>query len=66
MEFKDKVILVRARLNLSQEKLGEMLHVSIATICRWENGKFAPSKKDLVAFEELCRENKIFFEKETF
>lgn len=62
MEFKDKVVLVRAKLNLSQAKLGELLNVSLITINRWENGKVQPSKKDQVAFDELCKEYNLKFE----
>lgn len=61
MEFKEKVLLVRAKLNLSQKKLGELLNLSLATINRWENGRVQPSKKDLVVFEEFCKENNIYF-----
>lgn len=48
MEFKDKITYVRAKLNISQTKLGELLHVSLATIHRWESGKVQPTKKDMV------------------
>ncbi len=59
MEFKDKVTYVRAKLDLSQTKLGELLKVSLATIHRWESGKVQPTKKDFMVFEEFCRENNI-------
>lgn len=62
MEFKDKVIFARARLNLSQAKFGERLNVSLATICRWETGKVQPTNKDRIIFEQFCKENKITFD----
>ena len=59
MDFNDKVLFARAKLNLTQRQLGELLHVSLATVCRWESGKVLPTKKAKVAFEQLCKENKI-------
>lgn len=60
MEFKDKITYVRAKLNISQTKLGELLHVSLATIHRWESGKVQPTKKDIIIFEEFCKDNNLF------
>ena len=60
MEFKDKITFVRAKLNISQTKLGELLHVSLATIHRWESGKVQPTKKDIIIFEEFCKDNNLF------
>ena len=62
MDFKDKVILARAKLNLSQTKFGELLNVSLATISRWESGKVQPTKKDLIMFDEFCKKNKLCLE----
>lgn len=45
MEFKDKLIAARAKLNLSQEAMARALDVSFATINRWERGKTNPTKK---------------------
>lgn len=61
MEFKDKVVLARARLNLSQTRLAELLNVSLATISRWETGKVQPTKKDQLVFEEFCKKNDLEF-----
>lgn len=64
MKFQDKVIYVRAKLNISQTKLAQLLHVSLTTISRWENGKVTPTKKDLLIFSEFCKEQNIFFNEE--
>lgn len=61
MEFKDKVVLARARLNISQTRLAELLNVSLATISRWETGKVQPTKKDQIVFEEFCKKNGFEF-----
>lgn len=64
MEFMEKVLYARAKLNLTQKELGEKLHVSLGTINRWETGKVQPTKKALYAFNQLCKENQIVFEEE--
>lgn len=61
MEFKDKLILVRAKLNLSQEMLAKHLNVSYVTVNRWENQQSKPTKKALVTFSEFCKHNGIEF-----
>lgn len=62
MDFKDKLLYVRAKLNLSQSELASKLNVSFATINRWESGKSKPSKKALVTLNIFCNENNINFE----
>lgn len=39
MEFSEKVLFVRIKLNLSKTELVENLNVSFATINKWETGK---------------------------
>ena len=64
MEFKEKVLHARAKLNLTQAELGEKLSVSLGTINRWESGKVNPTRKAICAFEQFCKENKIKFEED--
>ena len=59
MEFKDKLVLVRARLNLSQEGLAKELNVSFATINRWEKGHTIPQQRYVVALDELCKKSNL-------
>ena len=51
MEFKDRVLYVRAKLNLTQTELAKKLSVSFATINRWELGTTTPSKKAIAIFD---------------
>lgn len=64
MEFKEKLINIRAKLNLSQTDLAKILNVSYVTICRWECGKVTPTKKAEYAVKQLCKENKLFLDEE--
>lgn len=62
MNFSDKVKYVRTKLNLSQEELAHELGVSFATINRWENGSYNPSRLAKKAFEDFCVNKNIKFE----
>lgn len=61
MTFSEKLIYLRAKLNLTQKDLAELLNVSFATINRWESGKVAPTKKALINFKILCDDRNIIF-----
>ena len=50
---------VRTELKLSQEDLARELGVSFATINRWENGSYNPSRLAKKAFDDFCKENNI-------
>jgi len=45
---------VRVQLGLSQEDLARELGVSYATINRWENGRFSPSRLAVRQLETYC------------
>lgn len=62
MDFAEKVKYVRSQLKLSQEDLAHELGVSFATINRWENGNYQPSRLAKKAFEDFCKEKDIAFE----
>lgn len=64
MNFSEKLVYVRAFLNLTQSQLAKELNVSFETINRWESGKFNPSKKAEVALDIFCAKNNIPLEKE--
>lgn len=59
MSFSKKVKYVRTELKLSQEDLARELGVSFATINRWENGSYNPSRLAKKAFDDFCKENNI-------
>lgn len=61
MSFQEKLLYVRAKLNLTQTELAKELGVSFSTINRWETGKVVPTKKAVLAFELYCKEKNIYF-----
>ena len=44
IDYPATIIKVRATLNLSQAELAEKLDVSFASVNRWENGKYEPTR----------------------
>ena len=63
MNFEEKLVYVRAYLNLTQAQLAKELNVSFETINRWESGKYNPSKKAEYTLEIFCKKNNVAFEK---
>lgn len=61
MNFAEKIKYVRTTLKLSQEDLAHELGVSFATINRWENGSYNPSRLAKKAFEDFCLKLNIKF-----
>ncbi len=45
---------VRVQLGLSQEDLAREVGVSYATVNRWENGRFLPSRMAIRQVEAYC------------
>jgi len=61
MEFKDKLLYARAKLNMSQTELANALGVSFQTINRWERNKVSPTEKAKIQFNQFCVEHNIVF-----
>ena len=61
MSFAEKVKKVRSELKLSQEEFAHELGVSFATINRWENGNYNPSRLAKKVFEDFCNKHSIEF-----
>lgn len=62
MSFAEQVKYVRTELKLSQERLAQILGVSFATINRWENGNYNPSRLAQKVFQDFCKNNNICIE----
>lgn len=59
MDYSKLVKEIRTTLNLSQEELARELHISYATVNRWENSKVIPSKLAKRALLEYCNQNEL-------
>ncbi len=59
MPIEELLKSVRKELNLSQESLARALHVSYATLNRWENSKAKPSRLALKQLKDFCVQNNI-------
>ena len=59
IDYTEAILNLRAKLNLSQEGLAEMLGVSFTSVNRWENGKHEPTKLVKVKISQLLKENNI-------
>lgn len=64
MDYSKLIIQIRAKLNLSQDKLGRLVGVSFSTINRWENKKAIPSKKHICVLENICKKHNFDFYEE--
>ncbi|MEY8279886.1 helix-turn-helix domain-containing protein [Oscillospiraceae bacterium 52-8] len=59
MEFSQLVRFTRQKLGMSQEHLARALHVSFATVNRWENGKTRPNQLTETVFYDFCKQHGI-------
>lgn len=59
MDFAKTIKEIRTQLNISQEQLARELHVSFATVNRWENGKNNPNMLAKKAIYDFCKEKEI-------
>ena len=59
MTFAESIKQVRAELNISQEELAHELGVSFATVNRWENGSYNPSRLAKKSFETFCKTKNV-------
>lgn len=60
--YQKALILLRAKLNISQHELADLLKVSYPSVSRWENGHFEPAKIAKVRLVQLLKENDIKLE----
>lgn len=61
MIFPEAVRKTRKQLGLTQAEFGIALHVSYATVNRWENGKHFPTPLVLEAIRAYCEKNGLIF-----
>lgn len=59
IDYPDAIRKLRAKLNISQQELADLLGVSFPSVNRWENGHYEPTIIVKVKLEELFKENNI-------
>lgn len=57
--YQKSLVELRSKLDISQEELAKILYVSISSVNRWENGRFAPTKIVKFRLDKLLEENEI-------
>lgn len=62
IDYPATIIKVRATLNLSQVELAEMLDVSFASVNRWENGKYEPTRLVKEKIRLICKQHNMEME----
>ena len=62
IDYPATIIKVRATLNLSQVVLAELLDVSFASVNRWENGKYEPTRLVKEKIRLICKQHNIEME----
>ena len=58
-DYSKAIVLLRSKLNLSQEEFGKLIGVSLVSVSRWERGEFKPTKIVKIRIDELLEENHI-------
>ena len=58
-DYSKAIVLLRSKLNLSQEEFGKLIGVSVVSVSRWERGEFKPTKIVKIRIDELLEENHI-------
>lgn len=53
MEMNEKIKELRTEMNISQEKLAELLEVSRQAVAKWESGKALPDTKHLIKLSQI-------------
>ena len=61
MSLSETIKLTRQKLFMSQEDFASKIHVSVATINRWENGRSKPNLIAMKSIKTFCEENNLSF-----
>ena len=64
INYAEMILTLRVKLNISQQKLGNMLGVSFSTVNRWEKGYHEPTLLAKERLKKLFDENCIEIKEE--
>ena len=59
MSLSETIKQTRKKLFMSQEDFATSIHVSVATINRWENGRSKPNLTAMKSIKNFCEENNL-------
>ena len=59
INYIEMILVLRVKLNISQQQLGDMLGVSFSTVNRWEKGQHEPTLLAKERLKKLFKENCI-------
>lgn len=59
IDYPDAIRRLRAKMNISQEKLAELLGVAFSSVNRWENGHNEPTIIAKEKLKQLFTDNNI-------
>ena len=62
MSLSEAIKLTRQKALLSQENFAGQLHVSLASVARWESGRSIPNISAMKSIKVFCLENNLPFE----
>lgn len=62
MSLSETIRLTRQKALLNQEEFASKLHVSLASVSRWEIGKSIPNISAMKAIKAFCEENGYSYE----
>ncbi len=62
MSLSETIKVTRQKAFLTQDAFADVLHVSVATINRWENGKSKPNLTAMKNMKKFCEDNNLSYE----
>ena len=62
MSFSDSIRHIRHHLLLNQQSFADSLHVSLASVHRWEAGKSIPNLSAMRSLRDFCESRGLAFE----
>lgn len=63
MTLPEAIRQTRKKMFMSQEDFAASIHVSVATVNRWEHGRSKPNLTAMKSIKVFCEENELPFDK---
>ncbi|MDD4495275.1 MAG: helix-turn-helix transcriptional regulator [Eubacteriales bacterium] len=62
MSLSDNIHLIRQKALMNQKDFADQLHVSLASVNRWEVGKSIPNISAMKSIKAFCKDNNLSYE----